>query len=316
MVVLRSGSVVRRGRRHGPARRSGRSPRGTRRRGWAGATSRARPRSARRAVRPAPGAGARRCRRTATLSTSRSGSVGLPRPASRSAARANSIGVVEVQVDPLPADLRLQCVRGAGGGHPPLVEQHDPIGEPVGLLEVLGGEDDRRPGPHQLRDRCPHRRCGWWGRGPWWARRGRSPAARRPGSSPGRAGGACPRSNSSPAGPSPRRGRTARSAPVRAGGRPRRPRCISLPIMTRFSRPVCSSSTAAYWPVRLITARTFAASRTTSWPATVARPPSGRDSVVRMRTVVVFPAPFGPSRASTEPSSTCRSSPSRTTVDP
>ena len=51
--------------------------------------------------------------------------------------------------------------------------------------------------------------------------------------------------------------------------------------------------------------------RTTSKPATVARPASGLSSVARMRTVVVLPAPFGPSRPRTVPSSTVRSTPSR-----
>ena len=70
----------------------------------------------------------------------------------------------------------------------------------------------------------------------------------------------------------------------------------------RFSTPVSSSSTAANCPVRLIAARTSAACRTTSLPATYAVPASGLSSVDRMRTVVVLPAPLGPSRASTSPS--------------
>jgi hypothetical protein len=86
--------------------------------------------------------------------------------------------------------------------------------------------------------------------------------------------------------------------------------------MTRFSRPVCSLSTAECCPVRLIAARTFAGSRTTSYPATMTCPASGRDSVVSIRTVVVLPAPFGPSSAKTDPAGTCRSIPARTTVDP
>ncbi len=40
--------------------------------------------------------------------------------------------------------------------------------------------------------------------------------------------------------------------------------------------------------------RTAAASDTTSCPATSARPPVGRSRVASMRTVVLFPAPFGP----------------------
>ena len=59
--------------------------------------------------------------------------------------------------------------------------------------------------------------------------------------------------------------------------------------MRRFSAPVCSSSSAAYWPVRLIRRRTVCRSRATSWPPTVAPPPSGLTRVARIRTSVVFP---------------------------
>ena len=65
--------------------------------------------------------------------------------------------------------------------------------------------------------------------------------------------------------------------------------------MIRFSNPLRSSSTDASWPVRLTWLRTASASSTTSWPSTRALPASGRNSVARMRIVVVFPAPFGPS---------------------
>ena len=39
-------------------------------------------------------------------------------------------------------------------------------------------------------------------------------------------------------------------------------------------------------------------------------------SVERIRTIVVLPAPFGPSRAKIVPSATARSTPSSTTVSP
>src|SRR5690349_13532010 len=55
---------------------------------------------------------------------------------------------------------------------------------------------------------------------------------------------------------------------------------------------------------------------TTSTPATTARPASGISNVVRIRTAVVFPAPFGPSRPRIVPSGTLRSSPSRALVEP
>ena len=82
--------------------------------------------------------------------------------------------------------------------------------------------------------------------------------------------------------------------------------------MRRFSSPVCTSSSAANWPVRLIRRRTWERSRRTSKPATRARPASASVSVARMRTVVVLPAPFGPSRANTLPRGMLRSTPAST----
>ncbi len=90
----------------------------------------------------------------------------------------------------------------------------------------------------------------------------------------------------------------------------------SRPIMRRFSAPVCSSSSAAYCPVRLMLRRTRRRSRTMSRPATRARPASGRISVDRIRTVVVLPALFGPSSENTLPRATRRSTPARTLAEP
>ena len=84
--------------------------------------------------------------------------------------------------------------------------------------------------------------------------------------------------------------------------------------MVRFSAPLSLPSTAACWPVRLIRSRTRAASLVTSKPATVALPASGRSSVARIRMVVVLPAPFGPSSATTSPAPTVRSTSSSTTT--
>src|SRR4051812_38977984 len=63
-------------------------------------------------------------------------------------------------------------------------------------------------------------------------------------------------------------------------------------------------------------ARTLSASRTTSSPTTSARPALAVSSVVRMRTTVVLPAPFGPSSPSTLPSATVRLTPSSAVVSP
>ena len=79
-------------------------------------------------------------------------------------------------------------------------------------------------------------------------------------------------------------------------------RCRSA-ISCRFSAPVSRSSTAANWPVTPIAARTALVSVATSCPATRAVPPSAFISVVSTFTVVVLPAPFGPSREKIVPAS-------------
>src|SRR5262245_15091921 len=56
--------------------------------------------------------------------------------------------------------------------------------------------------------------------------------------------------------------------------------------------------------------RTRSGSVNTSKPATRAEPESGRDSVVRIFTVVDLPAPLGPSSAKIRPASTVKLRPS------
>ena len=87
-----------------------------------------------------------------------------------------------------------------------------------------------------------------------------------------------------------------------------------MPISTRFSKPVSNPSTAANCPVTPIAARTASGSLASSFPAIQAWPASGLLSVDRMRTVVVFPAPFGPSNEKTVPSLMSRSMPSSTSL--
>src|SRR6266508_656128 len=104
----------------------------------------------------------------------------------------------------------------------------------------------------------------------------------------------------------------------RAEGRRRgrasaRSRWCRSAISSRFSWPVSRLSTAVSWPVTPITSRTASGSRATSWPPTWTWPPSAPIRVDRMCTVVVLPAPLGPSSAKIVPSATCRSMPSSTT---
>ena len=62
-------------------------------------------------------------------------------------------GVLELDVEPLAADLGLELVRGALGDHAAVVDHHDPVGEPVGLVEVLGGEGTVAPAAARGLDR-------------------------------------------------------------------------------------------------------------------------------------------------------------------
>src|SRR5205823_1748585 len=53
--------------------------------------------------------------------------------------------VDQLDLEDLPADAVLELASGALGDYPPVIDHRDPIGELVSLLEVLGGEQDRRP---------------------------------------------------------------------------------------------------------------------------------------------------------------------------
>jgi hypothetical protein len=43
-----------------------------------------------------------------------------------------------------------------------LVEHRDPVGEPIGLVQVPGGQEDRDAIGHQLADDVPHRAAAAW----------------------------------------------------------------------------------------------------------------------------------------------------------
>jgi hypothetical protein len=55
-----------------------------------------------------------------------------------------------------PADLPLQLRRGAAGDHPAVVDHHDLVGELVGLVEVLGRQQQRHAVGDELADHLPH----------------------------------------------------------------------------------------------------------------------------------------------------------------
>ncbi len=67
-----------------------------------------------------------------------------------------TLGIVELQPDPPARDEPLEFGGGAVGHHVSLIQHGDLPGEHVRLLQVLGGEQDGRPGGDELADDHPH----------------------------------------------------------------------------------------------------------------------------------------------------------------
>ena len=204
-----------------------------------------------------------------------------------------------------PCAPPVSSARRTVGDHPAVVDDHHPVGEQLGLVQQVGGQQDRHPvgpgRPQQIPDQVPGLRVHPGGRlvqeqqlGPadqghrqaqplhlatgQPAHRGPAPprpARARPAASPGRAGG-------------PSSGRSPRAS------RRRGPRRASR-------RPAASRRSAA-------AARRSAATDRGRARCTV--PPSGRANPVQTSSVLVLPAPFGPSSATSSPRGTVKDSPS------
>ena len=90
------------------------------------------------------------------------------------------------------------------------------------------------------------------------------------------------------------------------------------PASWRFSPTVRSRKIRRCSGTRAIPARTSLAGSApvTSRPASVTRPLTGRTNPATVFSNVVLPAPFGPTRATSSPSSTCNDTPCRATTAP
>ena len=157
------------------------------------------------------------------------------------------------------------------------------------------------PEPTRLARRRPTSPAGCAGPGRSSARRGRSPPGGRRGSRRGRGAAAC-RPSTSPTRrpPRPSRSKRSSSSAARARAPPRRTGRRSRPIIRRFSAPVCSSSTRRVLAGQADRAADPAAARRRRRTRRRARcPRRGGSASTRIRTVVVLPAPFGPSSANT-----------------
>ena len=204
--------------------------------------------------------------------------------------------------DALAADARLELGRRAGRRDAPVVEQHDLVGEAVGLLEVLRRQHERGALADEVARAAPTGRCGSADRGRSSARRGTAPAARRRGSRRGRGAGACRPRRCARAGRRASSSRSCASSSSVAPAHDRARQVVEAPdeleVGARRQQAVDGRALAG----RGRCARAPGRARDTgSKPATSALPDVGSASVVRMRIAVVLPAPLWPSRPSTLP---------------
>ena len=80
----------------------------------------------------------------------------LARHAAERPRRLERLGLVgQVDLEALAADAVLELVGGAVGDHLAVVDDRDAVGEPVGLVEVLGGQQDGRAVGDEVLDRHP-----------------------------------------------------------------------------------------------------------------------------------------------------------------
>ncbi len=65
--------------------------------------------------------------------------------------------VGETDLEPVAAHPPLQLVRRPFRDHDAVVDDRDPVREPVGLVEVLGGQEHGRPAADERVERVPER---------------------------------------------------------------------------------------------------------------------------------------------------------------
>src|SRR5437763_309520 len=81
----------------------------------------------------------------------------MMRPSASAWRRPPVAPVADDDLDALAADPRLQLVGGAAGDDAAGVDEGDAVGQLVGLLQILRGEQDGRAVAHPIADDVPHR---------------------------------------------------------------------------------------------------------------------------------------------------------------
>ena len=116
-------------------------------------------------------------------------------PSTAGAPPNTAVGILERRARPDHERLREQPLAELLGtsDHPQgRVQDRDPVAQPLGLLEPVGGEEDRHAALAQLARSARARRARRPGRGPTSARRGTAPRGRRAAPAPARPAGAAP----------------------------------------------------------------------------------------------------------------------------
>ncbi len=104
---------------------------------------------------------------------------------------------------PADAPSVMSSAGRAGRDHLAVVDDHDPVGEALGLLHLVGREQHADPRSPQIPDRRPGWPAGPGDRRRRWARPKRRPTADRPGPGPGRGAAARRRTAAATASPPP-----------------------------------------------------------------------------------------------------------------
>ena len=223
---------------------------------------------------------------------------------------------VDPERDDVAGDLPLERVGRALGHDPAVVDDREAVGERVGLLEVMRGQEDRGPQLAQVADLVPHARAGLRvqpGRRLVEEEHARAvddaepdveAAAHAAGVGLGRAiGGRRQLERLEHLVGAGHRRRPCRGRTAGPGSRARRGR--SRP--GRSNRPAARSRSGDGPPGDRGRGR-----RRPPWRC----PPVGLSSVASIRSVVVLPAPLGPRKPKISPASTVRSTPrTASTVD-
>ena len=239
----------------------------------------------------------------ATSITRRAGSLASVRPSSASTAAANASASASIELEPVVGDAPLELRRRALGDDAAAVEHGDAVGQPVGLLEVLGGEEHGHALAGEPGHRVPHRlaaaRVEADGR---LVEEHDRRAADQPGGEVEPAAHAAGVGADAPAAgvaeleavaAARRRGRGRRSARALQAAHHAQ---VLLPGLQLVDRGVLAGEADR--------AADAAAVGDDVEPGDARRARIGRSSVHRSRTVVVLPAPFGPSSEKTVPGRT------------